>query len=84
MAGRSRRGYLGVIADILRVGLGVPLKTDIVYKANLNFNVATKYIDELVEKGLLRIPHHSRRVYETTEKGREFLEKHRELSQLLV
>ena len=82
MDGRSRRGNLGVIADILGVCLDVvALKTNIVYRANLNFNLATKYIDELVEKRLLRIQHHSRRTYETTEKGREFLELYGELKQ---
>jgi predicted transcriptional regulator len=55
---------------------GGATKTKIVYKANLNFNLATKYLDLLLEKGLVRT--NSSR-YEITDEGKTFLEKAKEL-----
>ena len=55
---------------------GGATKTKIVYKANLNFNLATKYLDFLLEKGLVRT--NSSR-YEITDEGTIFLEKAKEL-----
>jgi len=47
-----------------------------VYKANLNFNLATKYLAFLLEKGIVRT--NSNR-YEITDEGEVFLVKAKEL-----
>ncbi|KAF5428227.1 MAG: putative transcriptional regulator [Candidatus Methanomarinus sp.] len=71
-----RRCRLDIIIEILDVTTSGAIKTKIVYKANLNFNIATKYLDLLWEKGLIRI---NSNMYEITEEGRKFLEKAKEL-----
>jgi predicted transcriptional regulator len=72
----KRRSKFDIIIAILDVMLGGATKTKIVYKANLNFNLATKYLDLLLEKGLVRIDGSS---YEITEEGKVFAEKAKEL-----
>ena len=55
--------------EILRAALDGAKKTHIVYRANLNFEVASKYLDLLQEKGLIE---QQGNIYVTTEKGKEF------------
>ncbi len=72
----KRRSKFDIIVAILDVVSGGATKTKIVYKANLNFNLATKYLDLLLEKGLVRTDGSS---YEITEEGETFVEKAKEL-----
>ncbi len=73
MKRRTKFDIVIAILDVVSVGA---TKTKIVYGANLNFNLATKYLDFLLEKGLVRTDG-SR--YEITEEGEIFLEKAKEL-----
>lgn len=55
------------------------------YKANLNFEIFTKYFDNLVRKGCIievRVVN-SRRKYKTTEKGKILLQALKKAQQLL-
>ncbi len=72
----GRRCRLDIIIEILDVASNGATKTKIVYKANLNFNIATKYLDLLREKGLIRT---NNNIYEITEEGIKFLEMAKEL-----
>jgi predicted transcriptional regulator len=72
----KRRTKFDIVIAILEVVSDGANKTKIVYKANLNFNLATKYLDFLLEKGLVRT--NSSR-YEITDEGKVFLEKAKEL-----
>ena len=72
----KRRSKFDIVIAILDVVSGGATKTKIVYKANLNFNLATRYLDFLLEKGLVRT--NSNR-YEITKEGKTFLEKAKEL-----
>ncbi|RLG29326.1 hypothetical protein DRO03_07540 [Methanosarcinales archaeon] len=72
----KRRSKFDIIIAILDVVSGGATKTKIVYKANLNFNLATKYLDLLLEKRLVRINGSS---YEITEEGVTFAGKAKEL-----
>lgn len=72
----KRRNKFDIVIAILDVVSGGATKTKIVYKANLNFNLATKYLDLLLERGLIRT---NGKVYEITEEGETFLEKAKEL-----
>lgn len=72
----KRRTKFDIVIAILDVVSGGANKTKIVYKANLNFNLATKYLDLLLEKGLVKTD--SSR-YEITDEGKVFLEKAKEL-----
>lgn len=67
---------MDIIVAILGTVKGGATKTKIVYGANLNFNLATKYLDLLEEKRLIRV---ASRVYEITEGGKKFLKKAKEL-----
>ena len=68
----KRRSKADIVGDILSLAVEGASKTAIVYQTNLNFTLAKKYIDGLLEDKLLRKAEGSVR-YETTEKGLEFL-----------
>ncbi len=72
----KRRDKFDIVIEILDVVLSGANKTKIVYKANLNFNLATTYVDLLLEKGLIRT---NGSIYEITEKGKTFAKKAKEL-----
>ena len=72
----KRRCKFDIIIAILDVVSGGANKTKIVYGANLNFNLATKYLDLLQEKKLVRI---NGNIYEITEEGEIFLKKAKKL-----
>jgi predicted transcriptional regulator len=78
---KERRGKLEIMADILRVTSSGARKTEIVYKANLNFTRVETYIPYLEERDLLEI---SGPLYRTTPKGKEFLQTYHQMSNLLI
>lgn len=69
----NRRNGLDIQADILRVAAarGGALKTQVVYGANLNFAIVTKYLERLILRGLL--VHEGARYY-PTERARNYLD----------
>ena len=82
--GQKRRGRIEVIASILDIAREGASKTRLVYKANLNFNVLNKYLNFLLKNGLItKIDVNTHQVYKTTEKGREFLIRYKQLSEIL-
>ena len=68
----QRRCKFDIIVAILDVVSGSATKTKIVYDANLNFNLAAKYLDLLQERKFIRI---NDNVYEITSEGKTFLKK---------
>ena len=78
-----RRARLEVLKDILDVGKNPSTKTSIVYKANLSFEQAKKYLEMLKEDDLMETHKSSHEKYETTEKGKDFLKNFEELEGLL-
>ncbi len=80
---RRKRSKLEIIIEILKSALEGSNKTKIVYGTNLNFKVAERYISELKALGLLEVEHKDgKKVYVTTEAGREFLKKFEKLGEL--
>ncbi len=77
-----RRSKVEIMADIIMSTNGVgATKTQIVYKANLNFKLATKYLEYLMEKGYVReAEREGRKVFVSTEKGQAFLRKFFEIA----
>jgi len=76
---RAYRSKMRILADMMRAiqsegeeGAG---PTKILYAANLSHDRLTQYLDELIEKDLIKemSPDNENRVYMLTEKGREFL-----------
>jgi len=72
----TRRCKLDIIIEILDVTSSGTTKTRIVYETNLNFNIATKYLDLLQEKKFIR---KDENIYKTTMEGQMFLKKAKEL-----
>ncbi len=78
---RAYRSKMRILADMMRAiqsegeeGAG---PTKILYAANLSHDRLTQYLEELVEKDLIREaePMSDNRIYMLTEKGREFLKE---------
>ncbi|MGD2200308.1 MAG: winged helix-turn-helix domain-containing protein [Candidatus Bathyarchaeota archaeon] len=70
-----RRNDLDICADILKVAQGGAKKTQIVYKANLNFKIVKRYLNRLIENDMLN-PMEEKRLYATTSRGEEFIEQY--------
>ena len=62
-----------ISAAILQVARNGAKKSHIVYKANLNFKIGKKYLDRLINSGLLMGPNGEGRVFRTTEKGVDYI-----------
>jgi predicted transcriptional regulator len=78
---KERRGKLEIIADILFVAVGGAKKTEMVYKANINFSRIERYLPYLLEKGFIE---HTNGEYKTTEKGKEFLHDYKNVKGQLI
>jgi len=77
------------MANVLRVAVGGARKTHIMYKCNLSFRQLQVYLDLLVDRGLLRRvsergKNEEAKLFETTKKGRAFLDAYRNIKVLLV
>lgn len=82
---KKRRGGLQILVRILVIALRGARKTEIVYRANLNFNLGKKYLDFLLAKGLITrdSPNGTRKIYRTTRKGKMFIKRYREIVELI-
>lgn len=76
----SKRGRLEIMAEILCYCGEQKTKTNIMYKANLNYRQLTKHLRDLTSQGLLTV---SKNKYVTTQKGYRFLELFVELNDIL-
>ena len=68
-----RRNYLDIYVDILQAAMTGARKSHIVYQANLNFKIVRKYLDRLLDNGMLSLAGDSR-LYTTTDRGVAFLD----------
>jgi predicted transcriptional regulator len=60
------------------------LKTQIMYKANLSFTQLNEYLKFILKIGLVdKILQNGREKYKTTPKGMDFLQRYREITELL-
>jgi predicted transcriptional regulator len=81
---RKRRNRLYIMAEILGIAKDGCLKTQIMYKANLSFAQLNEYLSFLIEINLLKIQkENGKKIYETTDKGNEYLEKYKDIANLL-
>lgn len=85
--GSSHRGRLDIIANILVTASDGVRKTAIMYRCNLSFRQLETYLEFLQEKGLLNaFTRRQRRtsvVFETTDKGMNYLQAYRSLAALM-
>lgn len=80
----KRRDKLYIIAEILEIAREGTLKTQIMYRANLSFTQLNDYLGFMSKNELLAmIPRGEKVVYVATEKGMDFLQRYREINELL-
>ena len=81
---QKRRDRLYIIAEILNIAKEGCLKTQIMYRANLSFAQLNEYLSFLIKMELLKVKNENRRnTYITTAKGDRYLEKYKDISNLL-
>jgi predicted transcriptional regulator len=72
------------MAEIMETTKESRLKTRIMYSANLSFSQVNEYLSFLTERGFLRLRvENGKKLYKTTAKGDQYIEKYREMSNLL-
>jgi predicted transcriptional regulator len=74
-----RRNSLDISADLLKIARDGAKKTQLVYRANLNFSIIKKYIERLRVNGFLVFKNG---YYITTERGVRFIDQYHELADL--
>ncbi len=80
----KRRDRLYIIAEILEIAKEGALKTQIMYRANLSFTQLRDYLKFMLKINLLeKIVKNNKEIYKATEKGMDFLQRHREMTELL-
>jgi predicted transcriptional regulator len=73
------RSKIDIIADILRVTEKNPKKTQIMYQANLSYNLLQKYLAEVLNASLVTF-NDEQQYYVITQKGQQFLNAYSEYS----
>lgn len=77
------RDSLVIIRDILQVALRKASKTEIVYRSNINFVAAEKYISRLLLRGMLEtVVDDGKSKFQTTQLGMDTLSKLSEVQRL--
>ena len=80
----KRRDKLFIIAEILEIAKEGTLKTQVMYRANLSFTQLNDYLRLMLRINLLeKIRENEKERYETTDKGMDFLQRYREITELL-
>lgn len=76
--GRKNRRQTDIVADILRACGGGDLKTHIMYKANISYPLLQKYLQILLDNGLMLQNDYE---YKVSRLGREYLQIYEEADQ---
>lgn len=80
----KRRDKLYIISEILEIAKDGTLKTQIMYRANLSFTQLNDYLKFMLRINLLeKIVENDKEIYKATEKGLNFLQRYREITELL-
>ena len=79
-----QRGRWDIMASVLRVARSPKSRTHIMYGANLSFRQLERYMELLLDKGLLRVSEETnskaKHLYVITDLGHSFLETYRRLA----
>jgi len=78
----AKRNRLEIMAEILSLCKQPQTKTKVLYTTNLSWKMRQEYVCELQSRGFLEV-HPSLTRYVTTRKGLVFLEKWKNLEELL-
>lgn len=74
------RDRFQIIADMLSIARNGAKKTQIMYQANLSYRLLCRYLREVLNAGLVKFE--NGKSYVLTAKGKEFLNRHVEYSDL--
>ena len=77
----GKRDRVEIMAEILGLCLEPRNKTRVMYGTNLSWKMLQNYLSHLQERGLLEAQNNPTK-YLTTERGRDFVEKWKELKAL--
>ena len=77
-----KRDRVEIMAEILGLCSEPRTKTHVMYGTNLSWKMLQHYLSELQSLGLLEVHDNSSR-YVATKRGREFVDKWKELQQML-
>jgi predicted transcriptional regulator len=81
---RRGRDRLFIVAEILEIAMDGSLKTQIMYRANLSFTQLNDYLNFMLRISLLEITlENDKDTYRATDKGVDFLQRYREITELL-
>jgi predicted transcriptional regulator len=81
----KRRDKLYIIAEILEIAKDGALKTQIMYRANLSFTQLNDYLGFMLQINLLaKTKRSGKDIYKSTERGLDFLQRYREIAELLT
>lgn len=80
----KRRDKLFIVAEILEITREGSLKTQVMYRANLSFTQLNNYLNFMLKINLLeKVMRNEKGIYRATEKGTKFLQRYREITELL-
>jgi predicted transcriptional regulator len=80
----ERRDRFNIMTEILDIATEKQKKTRIMYMVNLSFSQVKEYLAFLTERGFLGIRvENGKKFYETTAKGKLYIENYREMSNFL-
>jgi predicted transcriptional regulator len=83
-----QRGRWDIMASVLRVARSPKSRTHVMYGANLSFRQLERYMELLLDKGLLSVSEETnskaKHLYMITDLGRSFLETYRTLTDVTV
>ena len=80
----KRRDKLYILAEILEIAKEGTLKTQIMYRANLSFTQLNDYLRFMLKISLLeKVLRNDRDTYKATDKGLDFIQRYREITELL-
>jgi predicted transcriptional regulator len=80
----KRRDRLYIIAEILEIAREGTLKTQVMYRANLSFTQLNDYLRFMLKTSLLnKVSENGKDIYRATMKGMDFLQRYREIVELL-
>ena len=86
--GWSNRGWLEIIEFILSMCENGSRKTHVMYRCNLNSKQINEYLNFLLECGMLEKinerPNSKRSIYRTSELGKDFILRYKQLSALFT
>lgn len=80
---KEKRSRFEIFVAILKITVDGANMTKIVYGANINFKMAQKYLEYLLDNDFVTVSsQNGKKTYSTTDKGKDFVKKYGELEEM--